>query len=98
MNKRSETQVEIFAFPGLKIGTSTPATWTCRWGPRKTWGTHVGADWGFCKMTLMGFVLSHPFARKKAKGWGTERYMNKRSEAQLRFLLSHPSGAWMGHP
>jgi len=20
----------------------------------------------------LGFVLSHPFARKKAKGWGTE--------------------------
>src|SRR5208282_3969583 len=49
----------VRAFPGLESESSTPATWTCRWGPQ-TWGTQY---------------------------WG-----------RVRFAVSHPSRAWMGHP
>ncbi len=36
-------------------------------------------------MMAARFVVSHPFARKKAKGWGTEFV-----EAEI--ALSHPGG------
>jgi hypothetical protein len=49
---------------------SIVTAWICNLpGPKSgTWGTHGRGEFAG---GLLRFMLSHPFARKKAKGWGT---------------------------
>ena len=39
--------------------------------------------WGSRRLRASEFVVSHPFARKKAKGWGTDLVRDQRARVNV---------------